>query len=143
MAHRFILRLATELRPPICHGEQRLMGHIDLKVGLYPADGDAPVCKLLAESYNPKTGARSLEQKVEQCVKMALTDAFLQGNEIFEDEVNSGPRMGYSIDHCGTASQDNRAIVIRPLASENVDPDSHLVSSDSTSLIKSTTFDWT
>lgn len=134
MAHQFILRLATELRPPICHNEQRLMGHIDLKLGMYPADGDAPVCKLLAESYNPKTGARSLEQKVEQCVKMPLTEAFLQGDEIVEDEVNSGPRMRYSIDHCGTGNQDNRAIVIRPLASENVDPDSHIVSSDSTSV---------
>lgn len=105
------------------------MGHVELKVGHHPADGDAPVCKLLAESYNPKTGARSIEQKVEQCVKMPLTEAFLQGDEIDQDEVNNGPRMGYSIDHCGTGYQDLRGIVIRPLTSEktidNVDSDSH------------------
>lgn len=118
------------------------MGHVDLKVGLHPADGDAPVCKLLAESYDPKTGARSLEQKVEQCVKMPLTEAFLQGDEIDEDEVNKGPRMGYSIDHCGTGNQDHRVIVIRPLPTENVDSDSHSVSSDSTSVVTRKMVDW-
>lgn len=127
MAHQFILRLAIELQPPICHKEQRLMGHVDLKVGLHPADGDAPVCKLLAEGYNPKTGARSLDQKIEQSVKMPLTEAFLQGDEIDEDEVNNGPRIGYSIDHCGTGSQEHRAIVIRPLTSKGIDPDSDSV----------------
>ncbi len=127
MAHQFILRLAIELQPPICHKEQRLMGHVDLKVGLHPADGDAPVCKLLAEGYNPKTGARSLDQKIEQSVKMPLTEAFLQGDEIDEDEVNNGPRIGYSIDHCGTGNQEQRAIVIRPLRSKLTDPDSHSV----------------
>lgn len=103
------------------------MGHVDLKVGLHPADGDAPVCKLLAEGYNPKTGARSLDQKIEQSVKMPLTEAFLQGDEIDEDEVNNGPRIGYSIDHCGTGNQEQRAIVIRPLRSKLTDPDSHSV----------------
>lgn len=113
MAHQFILRLAIELRPPICHENLRLIGHVDLKVGLHPADGDAPVCKLLAEAYNPNTGARSLYQKIEQSVKLPLTEAFLQGDEIDEDEVNNGPRIRYSIDHCGTSHQDQRAIVIR------------------------------
>lgn len=127
MAHRFILRLAMEVQPPICHKEQRLIGHVDLKVGLHPADGDAPVCKLLAEGYNPKTGARSLDQKIEQSVKMPLTEAFLRGDEIDEDEVNNGPRIGYSIDHCGTGNQDHRAIVIRPLTGKGIDPDSHSV----------------
>lgn len=125
MAHQFILRLAIELQPPICHREQRMMGHVDLKVGLHPADGDAPVCKLLAEGYNPKTGARSLEQKIEQSVRMPLTEAFLHGDEIGEDEVNNGPRIGYSIDHCGTGNPDHRVITIRPLTSEGMDPDSH------------------
>lgn len=83
MAHQFILRLAIELQPPICHKEERLMGHVDLKVGVHPGDGDAPVCKLLAEGgYNPNMGARSLEPKIEQSVKMPLTEAFLQGDEI-------------------------------------------------------------
>lgn len=132
MAHQFILRLASELRPPICHDEQRLMGHVDLKVGLHPADGDAPVCKLLAESYNPKTGARSLQQSIEQCVKMPLTEAFLQGGEINEDEVNNGPRIGYSIDYCDTGNQDHRAIFIRQLTSGSADRDSHSVSGEST-----------
>lgn len=75
-----------------------------------------------------------MSKKSRKSVKMPLTEAFLQGDEIVEDEVNSGPRMRYSIDHCGTGNQDNRTIVIRPLASENVDPDSHIVSSDSTSV---------
>ena len=95
MAHQFILRLAIELQPPICHKEERLMGHVDLKVGVHPGDGDAPVCKLLAEGgYNPNMGARSLEPKIEQSVKMPLTEAFLQGDEIDDDEVNNGPRIG-------------------------------------------------
>lgn len=81
------------------------MGQIDLKAGQHPADGDAPVCKLLVEDYNPKTGARSLQQKLEQSVKMPLTEAFLQGDEIDEDEVNNGPRIGYSIDHCSAGNQ--------------------------------------
>lgn len=69
IAHKFILWLAIELQPPICHNKQRLIGHVDLKVGLHPADGDAHVCKLLAEAYNPKTGARLLDQKIWQSVK--------------------------------------------------------------------------
>lgn len=103
------------------------MGHVDLKISQNPADDDAPVCRLLAEGYDPKTGARSLEQKVEQSVKMPLTEAFLQGGEIDEDEVNNGARIGYSIDHCGTGNQDHREIVIRLLPSKGVDSDSHSV----------------
>lgn len=124
MAHQFILRLAIELQPPICHRKQRVMGHVDLKISQNPADDDAFVCRLLAEGYDPKTGARSLEQKAEQSAKMPLTEAFLQGDEIDEDEVNNGPRIGYGIDHCG---QEHRAIVIRPLPSKGVGSDSHNV----------------
>lgn len=116
MVHRFILRLAIELRPPICIREKRVVGHIDLKVGSLPADGDAAVCALLAQQgYHSGLGARSLEHIVDRRIKMPLVDDFLEGPEMDDVIINTEPRMRYSVDHCSSGEQNQQVIVIRRL----------------------------
>lgn len=117
IAHKFILGLATELRPPVCFRENRLIGGIDLKVGVHPADGDGPVCALLAqEGYESELGARSLEQTIGRLIKNPLVSKALEGDEVV-DGTDKGPLILYSIDHRSTAEQDQEAIVVRRLAS--------------------------
>ena len=116
MTHRFILRLATELRPPLCIREKRLVGHIDLKVGSHSGDGGTTICTLLAQQgYHPGLGARSLEQKVDRQIKMPLIEDFWEGPEIDDAVMNKEPRMRYSIDHHSTDEQNQQAIIIRRL----------------------------
>lgn len=117
MAHQLILRLANELRPPICIREGRLIGHIDLRVGAYPSDGDGPVCALLAEQgYHSGLGARSLYQIIEQRIRMPLADILEDDEEIDENVINKGPSLGYSANRQATGNQDQQLIVVRPLA---------------------------
>lgn len=116
ITHRFILRLAIELRPPLCVQEKRLVGHIDLKVGSYSGDGGAAVCALLAQQgYHSGLGARSIEMIVNRRITMPLIEDFWEGQEINDAVMNKEQRMRYSIDHSSTGEQDQQAIIIRRL----------------------------
>lgn len=119
IAHKFILRLASELRPPVSFRESQLIGSIDLKVGVHSADGDGPVCALLAQQgYNSDLGARSLEQIIDRLVRNPLFDEALQGDEVVDDEEEKGPLILYSIDHRSTGEQDQEAITVRRVVSD-------------------------
>lgn len=119
IVHKFILCLATELRLPVCFRENRFIGSIDLKVGVHSADGDGPVCALLAQDgYISGLGARSLEQVVDRLVRRPLVDKDLEGAEVVDDdEKDTEPLTIYSIDHRSTGEQDQEAITVRRLAS--------------------------
>lgn len=118
IVHKFILFLATELRLLVCFRENRFIGSIDLKVGVHSADGDGPVCALLAQDgYNSGLGARSLEQIVDRLVRKPLVDKALEGAEVVDNEKDTEPLVLYSIDHRSTGEQDQEAIIVRRLAS--------------------------
>lgn len=118
IAHKFILRLATKLRQPVCFRENRFIGNIDLKVGVHPGDGDGPVCALLAQiGYHSELGARSLEQVVDRLIKHPLFDKELEGDEVVDDENDRGPLTLYSVDHRSTGEHDQEATIVRRLAS--------------------------
>lgn len=116
IAHKFILRFATEIRASVSFSEHRFIGNIDLKVGVHPADGDGRVCALLAEEgYHPELGARSLEQVVDRLVKKPLVNQALEGEEVVEDSTDKEPLTLYSVDHRPTGTKDQDAIVVRRL----------------------------
>ena len=118
MVHKIFLDFAAGLRAPVSFKESRYIGGIDLKLGVHPADGDAPVCALLAQKgYHPGSGARSLEQVMDRFVKKPLVAAALEGEEVLDDGEDRGPLMLYSVDHCPIGEQDQEAIIVRRLAS--------------------------
>lgn len=88
-------------------------------MGLHSADGDGPVCALLAQDgYISGLGARSLEQVVDRLVRRPLVDKDLEGAEVVDDdEKDTEPLTIYSIDHRSTGEQDQEAITVRRLAS--------------------------